>query len=43
MGDQGSLTRGLKPKGSSNEITEDREAFPEGRQHYVGQSIGRLQ
>ena len=40
--DQGSLTQGLKPKGSSNEITEDREAFPEGRQHYVGQSIGRL-
>lgn len=40
--DQGSLTQGLKSKGSSNKITEGREAFPEGRQHYVGQSIGRL-
>lgn len=40
--DQGSLTQGLKPKGSSNEITEGREVFPKGRQHYVGQSLGRL-
>lgn len=40
--DQGSLSQGSKPKDSSNNLTEGREAFPEGGQHYVGQTIGRL-